>query len=120
MEIYTFPRSRFYGDVFAIVKTLSGTYVCPDWHPVPDGTTRDQIRFFEADNTSKKQVAPSAPKESKPKQEWTVNGSKAGVTYIISDNNGSWSCTCPSNNFHRGDCKHIKAKKAELFATLAK
>lgn len=120
MEIFTFKQDIFYGDVFAIVKTLSGTYVCPGWHPVPEGTTRDQIKFFEADNTILKRSVPSAPKESKPKQEWTVNGSKAGVTYTVSEFNGSWNCTCPSKSFHRGDCKHIKAKKAEMFVTSEK
>lgn len=119
MKIYTFPPSTFYGEVFGLVKTLSGTYVCPGWHPVAEGTTRDQIKFETSTKSLQKQVAPSAPKESKPKQEWTVNGSKAGVTYTVSDTNGSWNCTCPSKNFHRGDCKHIKAKKAELLITLS-
>lgn len=119
MKIYTFPPSTFYGEVFGIVKTISGTYVCPGWHPVAEGTTRDQIKFKTSTKSLQKQVAPPAPKESKPKQEWTVNGSKAGVTYTVSDTNGSWNCTCPSNSFHRGDCKHIKAKKAELLITLS-
>lgn len=113
MKIYTFPRSAFYGDVFAIVKTISGTYVCPGWHPVAEGTTRDQIKFEEAVNVPKKETRPESPKK-----EWHVNGSKAGVTYTVSDINGSWNCTCPSKSFHRGDCKHIKAKKAELLITL--
>jgi len=114
MKIYTFPQSAFYGDVFGIVKTLSGTYVCPGWHPVPDGTTRDQIRFEEAVNVPKKEALPVSPK-----REWQVDGSRAGVTYTISDSNGSWNCSCPAKSFQRGDCKHIKAKKAELLTTLS-
>ena len=114
MKIYTFPRSAFYGDVFAIVKTLSGTYVCPGWHPVAEGTTREQIKFEAAVNVPKKETRPESPKK-----EWQVNGSKSGVTYTVSDTNGSWNCTCPSKSFHRGDCKHIKAKKDELLITLS-
>ena len=29
------------------------------------------------------------------------------------NNNGKWSCTCPSASFHRGDCKHIKKLKED-------
>lgn len=120
MEIFTFKQDIFYGEVFAIVKTLSGTHVCPGWHMVPNGTTRDQIKFFKTDNTSKKQIAPVASKEARSKQEWTVNGSKAGVAYIVSEFNDSWNCTCPSKSFQRGDCKHIKVKKTELLITSVK
>ena len=114
MKIYTFPRSAFYGDVFGIVKSISGTYVCPGWHPVAEGTTREQIKFEAAVNTPKKVTAPVSSN-----REWQVNGSKAGVTYTVSDVNGSWNCSCPAKSFHRGDCKHIKAKKDELLTTLS-
>jgi hypothetical protein len=114
MKTYTFPQNTFFGDVFAIVKTLSGTYLCPGWHSVPDGTTRNQIKFEELVNVLKKVTLPVSPK-----REWQVEGSKAGVTYTISDSNGSWNCSCPAKSFNRGDCKHIKAKKAELLTTLS-
>ncbi len=117
MKTYTFPPDPCYGEVFGIAKTLSGTYVCPGWHPVPDGTTRDQIRFSITVNTSKKEVAPIALKSLISKRKWTVNGSKEGVTYQITEDNDKWDCSCPAKNFFRGDCKHIKAKKNELIST---
>lgn len=114
MKTYTFPPSDQYGTVFAIVRTGSGTYVCPGWHPVPNGTTRDQIKFDETVTVSKKKPLPPAPKQTVSKQEWQVSGSKPGVKYTITEINGKWDCTCPAKNFFRGDCKHIKAKKNEL------
>ena len=113
MKTYTFSQSASHGDVFGIIKTSSGTYVVPGWYPVAYDTTRNQIKFEKAVNVFKKETQPESPKK-----EWQVNGSKAGVTYTVSDTNGSWNCTCPSKSFHRGDCKHIKAKKVELLIIL--
>lgn len=111
-KIYTFPPHDGYGEVFGLAKTLSGTYVTPGWHLVPDGTTRDQIKFHPSTKSLKPEPQPDAPKQTT--EEWTVNGSKPGVTYQITHSNSRWDCTCPAKTFHRGDCKHIKAKKNEL------
>jgi hypothetical protein len=108
-EIFTFPQSDFYGEVFAIVKTISGTYVCPGWHKVPEGTTRDQIRFFPSTKPKREEIKKEPIKE----ETWKVESSKPGKFYTVSFNGTSWSCNCPSAQFHRGDCKHIKAKKNE-------
>ncbi len=110
-KIYTFPPHHQYGEVFGIAKTLSGYYVCPGWHPVPEGTTRDQIKFHPSAKSSKPEPQPEAPKKTR--EEWTVEGSKPGVVYKVINNDGKWDCSCPSMMFHRGDCKHIKAKKSE-------
>jgi hypothetical protein len=109
-KTYTFPQHGQYGTAFALVRTHSGTYVCPGWHLVPDGTTRDQIKFEASSKSSPKKTAPSAPKSSR---EWQVEASKPGKFYTVSELNGQWDCTCPAKTFHRGDCKHIKAKKSE-------
>ena len=114
MKTYTFPLDKGLGSVFGIAKTISGTYVCPGWHLVPDGTTREQIRFSGVVNTSKKQLSPEPPKVIQTKRKWQANGSKEGVVYQITEDNNVWDCTCPAKNFFRGDCKHIKAKKSEL------
>ena len=111
-KIYTFPPHDGYGEVFGLAKTLSGTYVTPGWHLVPDGTTRDQIKFHPSAKSSKPEPQPETPKQTV--EEWTVSGSKPGVTYQITHTVGRWDCTCPAKMFHRGDCKHIKAKKNEL------
>ena len=96
---------------FAIIKTLSGTYVCPGWTPVPEGTTREQIELVI-------DVKPSPVKDTtevkpEPRKAWKVEASKPGKFYQVTVLNGIWDCTCPSKMFHRGDCKHIKAVKSE-------
>jgi hypothetical protein len=108
-EIFTFPHSDFYGEVFAIVKTISGTYVCPGWHPVPEGTERDQIRFLPSDKPKRVELK----NEQTIEKTWKVESSKPGKFYTVLFNGKSWSCNCPSAQFHRGDCKHVKMKKSE-------
>ena len=43
-------------------------------------------------------------------KEYKVPGSK-GAIYTVTDDNGSWSCTCPASKWQKGDCKHIKSLK---------
>lgn len=40
-------------------------------------------------------------------QEYRVTGSGKNI-YTVTDENGSWSCTCPAAKWQKGDCKHIK------------
>lgn len=108
-QTFTFPPHPTYKSVFAIVKTLSGTYVCPGWHRVPDGTTRDQIVIDMSSSIVETIVKPEEPK-IKP-QQWQVEGSKPGTKYTVIFNGNIWTCSCPANQFKRGDCKHIKVKK---------
>ena len=35
-----------------------------------------------------------------------VAGSK-GTIYTVTNDHGSWTCTCPASKWQRGDCKHI-------------
>ena len=112
MEYYTFPQDNFYGSVFGIVTTKSGTYVCPGWHPVPEGTTREQIRFEASVITPKKEVAIKEPENGS--YETVVPGSKPGKEYTVKLHKGIWSCTCPAASFQRGHCKHVKAEQNNL------
>ena len=111
MTIYTFPPHKPFGIHFGIARTLTGTYVCPGWYPVPDGTTRDQIRFDTSAVIEK-------PKVEIPETEikrWEVAGSKAGSLYIITrGDSDDYSCSCPAFSFRRGECKHIKGVKESL------
>lgn len=104
--IYTFPPHKPFSIHFGIAKTLTGTYVCPGWYPVPDGTEMDQIRF----DTS---ALPPKVKEAETKPtSWDIPGSKPGVTYQVKVNDrNDFSCTCPAFSFRRGECKHIKIVK---------
>jgi len=110
MQKIVLPLHPGYKDVFAIVKTLSGTYVCPGWHPVPSGTTRDQIEFDMTSTPSVKEAATEEPKMAN--KEWQIESSKKNKFYTVSLRGTTWDCTCPAKNFHRGDCKHIKAQKS--------
>lgn len=109
MERFIIKPHRQYGTVFGFVNTLSGTYVCPGWYPVPAGTTRDQIEFDMVDyiETKPKELV----KHVTEVKSYTVEASKPGKFYEVKNTNGRWSCTCPSASFHRGDCKHIKKLK---------
>lgn len=95
---------------FAIVTTLSGTYVCPGWIPVPSGTTREMIELEMDVQSSPKQKTPELKNE--PTREWKVEASKPGKFYQVTHSQGGWDCTCPAKMFHRGDCKHIKGIKS--------
>lgn len=44
-------------------------------------------------------------------KQYTVPGSK-GAVYTVTDDNGSWTCTCPASKWQKGPCKHIKALQA--------
>ena len=112
-KTYTFPEDHCYGDVFAIVNLMDKTYVCPGWHPVPKGTTRDQIKFDKSTKIEKPKPVPVITKTKTENRSWKVESSKPGKFYDVTETNGVWGCNCPAMNFFRGDCKHIKAKKSE-------
>jgi hypothetical protein len=106
MKIYKFPQDNQYGDVFAIATIGDKAYVCPGWHEVPKGTTRDQITFEKSTKIKpKKEVVKTKIKT------WNVESSKPGKFYKVTEQNGEWDCNCPAKSFFRGDCKHIKKMK---------
>lgn len=43
-------------------------------------------------------------------KQYQVPGSK-GAIYTVTDDAGSWSCTCPASRWQKGPCKHITALK---------
>ena len=110
MQKIILPLDPMYKDVFAIVRTSSGNYVCPGWHSVPQGTTRDQIEFDMTSTPTVKKAVTEEPKMAN--KEWQVESSKKNKFYTVSLRDNTWDCTCPAKNFHRGDCKHIKAQKS--------
>ena len=81
---------------FAIVKTSTGTYVCPGWIPVPDGTTRDEVEW-------------ETPLPKSPEADFTehsIKGATGDYTVTLSENYGD-RCTCPGYTF-RKNCRHIE------------
>jgi hypothetical protein len=45
-------------------------------------------------------------------REYRVSGSGRNI-YTVTDDYGSWSCTCPASKWQKGECKHIVKLKAE-------
>jgi hypothetical protein len=45
-------------------------------------------------------------------KEYRVPGSK-GAIYTVTDDRGSWTCTCPASKWQKGECKHILNLKVE-------
>ena len=41
-----------------------------------------------------------------------VAGSK-GAVYTVTNDRGSWTCTCPASKWKAGECKHITALKTK-------
>ena len=41
-----------------------------------------------------------------------VLGSK-GTVYTVTNNNGSWTCTCPASKWQKGECKQIIRLKSK-------
>ena len=54
MEKIIIKPHRQFGTAFAIVNTISGTYICPGWYPVPEGFTRDMVEFDMTDQIERK------------------------------------------------------------------
>ena len=114
-----------FGTVFGIARTLSGTYITPGWHPVPEDTTRDQIEFDESlplwyppdmdpNKVAKKMEEAKIEQPVTNKSNWKIEASKPGTFYNVTFNGTYWKCTCPANSFRRGDCKHITKVKSKL------
>jgi hypothetical protein len=34
-----------------------------------------------------------------------------GAVYTVTNDRGSWACTCPASKWQKGECKHIKELK---------
>lgn len=46
-------------------------------------------------------------------KQWRVSGSKGNV-YIVSEEDGVFSCTCPASTYKRAECKHIQQVKENM------
>jgi len=80
---------------------ISGT----TWIRVPDDTTREDLpRYMVVEQRE-------TPVVSRDVRSYEVQGSK-GDTYTVTDNGGTWTCTCPGFGWRR-KCKHVEAQKNE-------
>lgn len=89
------------------LATFNGiTYVVPGWHPVPTGTTLQEVQeHWEKDVPAG--VSSILPKN---KVSETVTSTRTGEQYIVEFNGMFWSCTCMGFGF-RGRCKHLDQVK---------
>lgn len=46
-------------------------------------------------------------------RQWKVAGSK-GDTYLVTETNGEYKCTCPAALYRNTECKHIQKIKQEV------
>ena len=84
---------------FGIMRLPSGTYLCPGWIKVPDGTTREDVKWEK-----------DLPKSSIPVfKEFDVKGLTGDYQVVLSDQFGN-SCSCTGFKF-RKHCKHIDQVK---------
>lgn len=110
MAKYKIPHHPVFND-FALVKTLSGTYICPYWIPVDEGTTREDIEFDDSVIIEKPILSTELKAEPQRDLEFRVPSSNGKSEYLVRFQRGVWSCNCPASSFRRGDCKHIKAQQ---------
>ena len=75
------------------------------WVEVPDTLTLDEVGKYMIVEQRE------TPAVSREVRSYEVQGSK-GNTYTVTDNGGTWTCTCPGFGWRR-KCKHVEAQKNE-------
>jgi hypothetical protein len=113
MTKYKIPRPAVFKD-FGILRTISGTYVCPGWIPVDEGTTRKDIEFSDDITIEPGIVSVETSKTSQKDLEFKVPSSNGKSEYLVTFKRGQWNCNCPASSFRRGHCKHIKALETKI------
>ena len=71
--------------------------------PLPFSASRR--KFKEITNTWNF-IPKAAEVVETPGIQYKVPGSNGSV-YTVTDDQGSWSCTCPASKWQKGECKHI-------------
>jgi|688.fasta_scaffold01216_26 hypothetical protein len=85
--------------IYGMCQSDSGFYHVPDDFTYEDARSR-WVQWTPP---------PKIKAESKT---WNVESSKKGSFYNVKNDGNYWSCSCPSNIYHRNkDCRHIKQIK---------
>jgi hypothetical protein len=91
------------------IATFNGiTYVVPGWHPVPEGTTLEEVNKYWIRDVATEM----SPLTSINKFEKTVISTRTGEEYTVAFSGKYWSCTCMGFEF-RGRCKHVDEVKSK-------
>ena len=90
------PNGPVFKD-FGIARLPTGTYICPGWIKIPDGTTRDDVMFEN-------------PWPFVDTRFFVTEFVGATGTYSVTISPAGNRCTCPGFSF-RKKCRHIEEVK---------
>ena len=65
-------------------------------------------KFREVPNRWNFKIAEDEPEVAIVGKQYQVPGSK-GAIYTVTNDAGSWTCTCPASRWQKDECKHIKS-----------
>ena len=82
MAKYKIPRDRVFKD-FGIMKTLSGTFICPGWIPVDEGTTREDVEFDDNIIIEKPTLLSELKAEPQRDLEFVIPSSNGKSEYLV-------------------------------------
>jgi hypothetical protein len=101
LPIIVSMNPMLYTDMSGQKWAVSGEH----WIEVPDTLTLGEVgKYMIVEHTE-------IPAQTGVVRSWQVQGSK-GNTYTVSDNGGTWTCSCPGFGWRR-KCKHVEAQKNE-------
>jgi hypothetical protein len=101
LPIVVSMNPMLYTDMSGQKWAVSGEH----WVEVPDTLTLAEVgKYMIVEHRE-------TPAQAADVVSYEVQGSK-GNTYTVSDNGGTWTCTCPGFGWRR-KCKHVEAQKNE-------
>ena len=101
LPIVVSMNPMLYTDMAGQKWAVSGEH----WIEVPDTLTLGEVGKYMIVEQAE------IPAQTAVVRSWQVQGSK-GDTYTVSDNGGTWTCSCPGFGWRR-KCKHVEAQKNE-------
>jgi hypothetical protein len=105
---YAFPMEEFNTYTGEVVP--SPRWVGPDQICIGTGNVSFPFRVIDLDRIHG-QTSEIAPAEESLRSSWTVAGSKAGQTYLVTRQGLQWSCNCLGFGYRRS-CTHINQAKS--------
>jgi hypothetical protein len=105
---YHYPPTIFVGPASGKTYTITDS----GWVEIPADTTLEDLRNHWVDTSHSATNKVNIPKQMLIK-EFEVLSSKGDSNYIVSVDNGKYSCTCIGYSFRR-KCKHIEQIKQKL------
>ena len=105
---YAFPVEEFNTYTGEVIP--SPKWVGPDKICIGTGNVRFPLRVIDLDRIHG-QTSEMAPAEQSLRSSWTVTGSKAGQTYLVTRQGLQWSCNCLGFGYRRS-CTHINQAKS--------